>query len=105
MDGKNQYFVNIGTREISINRNGNNDEFIINADREELLLLREVFNEMYNSDTRAFFRSHVPFVEYHKDSSNDEYDEGMTRALQMIYDLGDDTTRHHISGMGVLKDK
>ncbi|UOQ94201.1 hydrolase [Halobacillus shinanisalinarum] len=101
---KNQYYVNIGTREISINHDGNNDEFMINADREELLLLREVFNEMYNSDTRAFFRSHVPFEEYHKDSSNDEYDEGMMRAFQMLYDLGDEKTRQHISGMGVLKD-
>ncbi|MCP3033372.1 hydrolase [Halobacillus sp. A1] len=101
---KKPYYVNIGTREISINHDGNNDDFIINADDEDLLLLREVFDEMYDSDTRAFFRAHVPFDPYHHDMSNDEFDEGMKSAFRMIYDLGDDQTKKHIRSMGVLED-
>ncbi|MFG6148203.1 hydrolase [Halobacillus sp. B23F22_1] len=101
---KRPYYVNIGTREISINHDANNDDFIIHADEEDLLLLREVFDEMYNSDTRSFFRAHVPFDPYHRDQSNDEFDEGMKSAFRMIYDLGDEKTKQHISSMGVLED-
>ncbi|MFC7063916.1 hydrolase [Halobacillus seohaensis] len=101
---KKQYYVNIGTREISINHDGNNDDFIINADEQDLLVLREVFDEMYNSDTRAFFRAHVPYDPYHHDMSNDEFDEGMKSAFRMIYELGDDPTKEHIRGMGILED-
>ncbi|MCP3028305.1 hydrolase [Halobacillus sp. A5] len=102
--GKQPYYVNIGTREISINHDANNDDFVIYADEGDLLLLREMFDEMYNSDTRAFFRAHVPFDPYHRDQANDEFDEGMKSAFRKIHELGDEQTKSHIASMGVLED-
>ncbi len=101
---KKEYYVNIGTREISINHDANNDDFIIEASNEEVMALREVFEEIYNSDMRSFFRSHVTAVPYHLDEANDEYDEGMKTAFRMIYNLGNEESRQQIEEMGVLED-
>ncbi|WP_173915784.1 hydrolase [Halobacillus sp. Marseille-Q1614] len=101
---KKPYYVNIGTKEISINHDGNNDDFIIYADEYDLLLLREIFDEIDNADTRSFYRAHIPFQPYHQDMDNDEYDDGMKGAFRMIYELGDEKTKNHITEMGVLED-
>ncbi|WP_181349497.1 hydrolase [Thalassobacillus sp. CUG 92003] len=101
---KKKYFVNIGTREISVNHDANNDDFIIYANDEEIVLLREVFDEVYNADMRSFFRSHTPFKPYHQDADNDEFDEGMNTVFQKLYEYGDDMTRENIRSMDVLED-
>ncbi|MFD1020553.1 hydrolase [Thalassobacillus hwangdonensis] len=101
---KEKYYVNLGTQEISLNHDANNDDFIIQATPEEIIELRTVFDEMYIADEWSFYRSHVPARPYHKDKSNDEYDEGMKRAFRMLHDLGDETTKHHIESMGVLEE-
>lgn len=98
-----KYYVNIGTQEISQILEGNNGTFIIYATDDEVFQLREMLSEMYNSDIRTFFRAHVPVKPYHEDGSNDEYDEGIKQAFQMIHDLGDDTTKIHIEEMGVIR--
>lgn len=101
---KEKYYINIGTREISLNHDGNNDDFIIYATREEVTALREVFDEIYNSDVRSFYRAHIPFMPYHQDQDNDDTEVEMKNAFQKIHDLGDETTRNHIEQMGVLED-
>ncbi|UOQ46429.1 hydrolase [Halobacillus salinarum] len=101
---KKKYNINLGTREISVNHDANNDDFAIYATEDEALKLREVFNEIYNSDVRSFFRAHVPAEPYHYDQANDEYDEGMAAAFRMIYELGDEGTKKQIEEMDVLKD-
>lgn len=102
---KNKYYINIGTREISLNLDGNNDDFIVYATEDEVFSLRELFDEIYNADVRSFYRAHVPAKPYHQDESNDEFDDGMKAAFQRIHDLGDETTRKHIDQMGVLKEE
>ncbi|ASK62895.1 hydrolase [Virgibacillus phasianinus] len=102
---KKKFYVNIGTQEISQIEYGNNQDFTINATDEEVLLLREKFNDMDQANFRAFFRAHVPIMSYHNDKSNHDYDGGMTGAFEMLYDLGDDQTKEHIEAMGVLSDK
>ncbi|MCT2535843.1 hydrolase [Aquibacillus koreensis] len=102
---KKKYFVNIGTLEISQMEYGNNKDFTIYATGEEVYHLREIMNEMYDSDMRGFWRAHVPYVPYHNDKSNDTYDDGIVEAFQMIHDLGDETTKEHIETMGVLDNK
>ncbi|UFT98172.1 hydrolase [Radiobacillus kanasensis] len=97
-----KYYVNIGTQEISQVQVGDNDEFIISATDEEVYQLREMMNQMYNADIHAFWRAHTPIVPYHNDKPNDDFDDGILNAFQMIHDLGDDTTRKHIEKMGVL---
>ncbi|CDQ21384.1 hypothetical protein SAMN05192559_11818 [Halobacillus karajensis] len=101
---RDKYYINMGTREISLNHDGNNDDFVIYATSEEVRALREVFDEIYNADTESFYRAHVPFRPYHNDRANDETDMDMKMAFQKIYELGDETTKAHITEMGVLKD-
>ncbi|WP_026569627.1 hypothetical protein [Sediminibacillus terrae] len=98
---KKRYFVNIGTLEISQVESGNNNDFTILASDEEVFQLREIFNEMYNSDITAFFRTHLP-IPYHKDSANDRYDTGIVSAFQKLYELGDEKTKSHIDSMHIL---
>lgn len=101
---KNNYYINIGTREISLNHDANNDDFIVSATEDEILELREIFDQMYNADIRSFFRAHIPAQPYHQDQSNDDYDVGMITAFRKIYELGDEQTKSHITQMGVLEE-
>ncbi len=84
---KRKYYVNIGTQEISQIPFGTNSEFVIQANDEEIFLLREKFNEIHDADMGTFVRAHIPFVPYHNDSQNDDYDSGLKGAYQMIYEL------------------
>lgn len=98
---KKKFYVNLGSQEISQIKYHNNDEYAIYATAEEVILLRQIFDEMQTADGWAFVRAHVPFIPYHKDKSNDNYDSGMMEALQFIHDLGDDTTKTHIESLGI----
>ncbi|TGB02158.1 hydrolase [Halobacillus salinus] len=100
---KNKYYVNIATKEISLNKDGNNDEFIVQATEDEILTLREIFDEIEMADNESFWRSHVPFQPYHQDQANDDFDAAMKVAFQKIYDWGEDETKALIKEMNVLE--
>ncbi|GAA0428493.1 hypothetical protein GCM10008983_00990 [Lentibacillus halophilus] len=104
MDRK-KYYVNAGSKEISQVRFDNNDVFTIFATDDEVNTLRHKMNNMDASDTRTFFRAHVPIKPYHDDESNDDYDHEITEAYRMIHALGDDETKQHITTMGILSDR
>lgn len=58
---RNKYYINMGTQEISLNHDANNDDFVVYATEEEIIKLREIFDEVYNSDMRSFFgRTFLP---------------------------------------------
>lgn len=99
---KKKYFVNVGTQEISQVRVGENDNFTIYATGEEVFHLRQQLTDMHDSDMQSFWRAHVPFVQYHWDESNDEYDKGLVSTFRMIHELGDEKTKEHIESMGIL---
>ncbi|RYG74524.1 hydrolase [Lentibacillus lipolyticus] len=101
---KKKYYVNLGSQEISQIRYDNNDEFTIYATQDEVQTLRHKLDNMNNSDTRAFFRAHVPIMPYHNDKPNDDYDSEITEAFRMMYDLGDQETKQHIEEIGILSD-
>ncbi|MEQ6377608.1 hydrolase [Bacillaceae bacterium S4-13-58] len=96
---KRKFYVNLGTQEISQIHNGNNDIFTIYATPEEVIKLREAFDEVYKDDVGAFLRAHVPFVEYHNDKPNDRVDSGLEKIISMIQELGDEKTREFISSI------
>ncbi len=100
---KEKFYVNIGTQEVSRIKAGNNDSFVIFATPEDIIELRELFDEMYDSDNLAFIRAHVPIKEYHNDAENDMFDQGMINVFQKLYTLGDEQTRDHIRSMGILE--
>ncbi|MEN1970294.1 hydrolase [Lentibacillus sp. N15] len=102
---KKTFYINMGSQEISQMKYGNNEELVIYATENEANELRRKMTEMDDANFRAFFRAHVPIMPYHHDQPNDDYDSGMTDAFQMIYDLGSEETRKHITDMGILTDR
>lgn len=102
---KKKYFVNVGTHEISQIEFGNNVDFIVYATDDDVRLLRAKMDNMHEAGIGTFFRAHVPIMSYHKDKSNENYDQGITEAFQMIHELGDEQTKKHIESMDVLGDR
>lgn len=98
------YYVNVGSREVSQELYGNRASFTIEANREEIRLLRAKMDAMQDADTISFFRAHVPFIPYHKDSGSNTYDAEMNAVFQMVHDLGGDETKADLASMGVLGD-
>jgi len=101
---KKTYYINLSSTEISQIKYANNDHFTIQATEDEVSQLRAKMDNMNDADFGAYMRAHVPIMAYHKDSENDAYDQGITEAFQMIYNLGDGDTKQHIEEMGVLGD-
>lgn len=99
---KQKYYVNLGSKEISTVKFQNNDSYVIYANDDEIQRLRQIFDHMHDGDMNTFYRVHVPIMPYHKDKGNDTYDAGMLDAFQIIYDLGDERTKEHVTDIGVL---
>jgi hypothetical protein len=102
---KKTYFINIGTGEISQSSTDSAWNFKIEASDDEIIMLRELFDQNYSTEWQSFFRAHVPYVQYHHDRENDAYDDTMIQAYRIIYNLGDNEARAHISSMGILKEQ
>ncbi|WLR50309.1 hydrolase [Bacillus tianshenii] len=100
---KKTYYVAVGAREISQIRDYGLNQFEIQATEDEIFRLREVFDEAYSADWLSFWRSHVPYVQYHHDKENDMYDDDMKQVFQMIYEFGTPETKQQIESIGVLK--
>ncbi|SFJ32009.1 MULTISPECIES: hydrolase [unclassified Bacillus (in: firmicutes)] len=99
---KKTYYISVANGEISQAKTANTYSFTIEATDEEILRLREYFDNAYREDLGTFVRSHVPFVEYHHDSNNDRYDEQLQKAYRMIYELGDNEAKELIAQMGII---
>ncbi|HZW69174.1 MAG TPA: hydrolase [Pseudogracilibacillus sp.] len=102
---KKTYYIDLQSREISQNKTYNNHHYQIEATHEEAMELRRLLTKVYDADVDAYWRAHIPFVPYHKDLANDQYDEAFTAALALVYDLGDEATRAYIDTTGVLSDR
>ncbi|WP_035349896.1 hypothetical protein [Fictibacillus gelatini] len=97
-----RYYVNVESGEIHPDKTASGFEFEIEATDRDVIELKKLFDECDRSATKTFWRAHVPFLEYHNDQSNDEYDEAMKKIYKMIHDLGQPETREHIESMGIL---
>lgn len=102
---KKTYYINMQAREISQVKFQNNHHYEIRATEDQVNELRRLFNKVADADRDAYWRSHIPFVPYHNDLANDQYDEAFTEALGLIYELGDDATKNYIDTTGVLTDR
>ncbi|RLQ97852.1 hydrolase [Falsibacillus albus] len=101
-DQKRTYYIEVGSGEISSSSTDSPWNFKIEATDEEITKLREIFDSNYATDEQGFFRSHVPYIQYHYDRENDAYDRNLQQVYQMIHDLGDEEARNHIESMGIL---
>lgn len=99
---KKTYYISVEAGEISQVKSAADWEYKIEATDDEIIKLRELFDENYANDVEGFLRAHVPFVEYHNDSSNDKYDENMQKVFKMIYELGDEEAREFIKTQGII---
>lgn len=99
---KKTYYVNLGAGEISQVKEEIADFYTIQATSEEVALLRALLQKMHESDFTTFIRAHVPILPYHKDQSNDIYDENLVKVFEMMYQLGDENAKDHIVSMGIL---
>lgn len=96
------YYISVGSGEISQVKSGSTWEYKIEATDEEVRQLRNLFDGNYSNEVENFLRAHVPFVEYHYDSSNDKYDSNLLQVYQIIYQLGDQEAKNFIESEGIL---
>lgn len=101
-DEKKTYYITLVNGEIMTSATDSPWQYKIEATEDEIIKLREIFDSSDDNSVYDFLRAHVPFVEYHQDRTNDQYDQNLLRAYQMIYDLGDEEAKSHISGIGIL---
>lgn len=99
---KKTYYIDIGSGEITQSSTASTWSFKIEANDEEITQLREEFDYNYSEGVQNFLRAHIPFVEYHNDKENHTQDRSLVRIYEMIHQLGDDETKMHIEGMGIL---
>ncbi|WP_077619155.1 hydrolase [Bacillus sinesaloumensis] len=96
------YYISVGSGEISQVKSGSTWEYKIEATDEEIHQLRNLFTTNYGNEIEGFLRAHVPYVEYHNDSSNDRYDTTLLQVFEMIYQLGDQETKDFIQSQGIF---
>ncbi|MET3683615.1 hypothetical protein ABID56_001724 [Alkalibacillus flavidus] len=94
-----KFYVSIETGEISEAKAGNNDDFVIYGGPEDIISLRECFDDLKRAEADTGFRATIPFKEYHQDDENDAYDYLFMKGYKKIYELGDAETKHHIESM------
>ncbi|ASB87804.1 hydrolase [Bacillus sonorensis] len=98
---KRTYYISVQDGMISQHSGASPWEFEISADDDDIIILREYFDQLHSQDWINFFRAHVPAVEYHYDSSNDKMDELRRNIYGMLYRLGNEETRSFISENGL----
>ncbi|MTH54454.1 hydrolase [Bacillus mangrovi] len=104
MSEKRTYYVTVGSGEISQLSDSSAWNYRIEATDDEIIQLREYFDQQYASDWKGFFRTHVPYVQYHFDRPNDEVDSANLNIYRMIYELGDSEAKQHIAEQKILND-
>ncbi|MCY9674590.1 hydrolase [Bacillus pumilus] len=91
------YYVSVQDGSISQHRDAAAWQFQIEADDDQIY-----FDEQYMTDWKGFFRAHVPYLEYHYDSPNDEMDRKRKEIYSMIFELGNEETKNFIETNGLM---
>ncbi|EZP76563.1 hypothetical protein H839_14839 [Parageobacillus genomosp. 1] len=102
---KKTYYVSMESGEISQVKTASPWDFQIEATDDEIIQLREYFDQNYSTDLQAFFRAHVPYVQYHYDRENDAYDRTLMKIYQLIYKLGNEEAKAHIRSLGIIPEE
>ncbi|WP_166238513.1 hypothetical protein [Paenibacillus turpanensis] len=99
---KKKYYVSVQAGTVMENQGDSSYELEIEATPKEVEDLQELFEGQSWVNERAFWRAHVPGVEYHHDAVNDYYDDYLVEIYRKIYELGTRETREHIQSMNIL---
>ena len=101
---KHSYYINIQSHEIFSEPDGLEWDFRIEATDKEVAVLERLFDKTEEADWESYIRAHIPYLEYHHQPQNREYDQRILWIYSMLYDLGDEKTRAHIRKMGILNE-
>jgi hypothetical protein len=101
-NSKKTYYITVGDGEISQLSTASPWDFKIEATDEEIIKLRQYFDQVYSSDWQGFLRAHTPYVQYHYDRENDAIDDTNKLIYEMIYELGDEEAKAHIRTQGLI---
>ncbi|EIT86295.1 hypothetical protein A374_05006 [Fictibacillus macauensis ZFHKF-1] len=101
---KTTYYVNVESGEIHTDSSVASFQFEICATEDEAHELAKLFQACDEAAMGTFWRSHVPYVSYHNDQENDQYDQCLKHVYQFIHDHGQPLTKSHIASMGILND-
>ncbi|MCM3271375.1 hypothetical protein [Paenibacillus elgii] len=101
MDKKN-YYVSVQSKTIMQHQGDAAYELEIEATPEEVIKLKELFEDVEYAEELTFSRAHFPGIPYHHDKENDAYDSYLKNVYQTLYSLGTDETKKHIQTMNVL---
>lgn len=99
---KKPFYVSVQAGSIVPQEGDTNFEFEIEATAAQLDALQQLFDGKEEADNDAYFRAHVPFLEYGHDAPNDAMDRHLTAVYRMLHELGTPETKRHIASMGVL---
>lgn len=99
---KKPFYVSVQAGSIVPQEGDTNFEFEVEATDAQMDALQQLFDKREEADNAAYFRAHVPFLEYEHDAPNDAADRELTAVYRMLYELGTPETRRHIVSMGVL---
>ena len=102
---KYSYYVNIQSNEIFRGPFDGEWDFKIEATASQVAVLERLFDRNDQTDWESYFRSHIPFLEYHHQPQNMEYDWRIGLIYTMLFTLGDEKTRAHIRKMGILNEE
>ncbi|WP_231893368.1 hydrolase [Rossellomorea aquimaris] len=103
MESKHTYYVDISSGDILQDPNQNaSPSYKIHATPTEMTELKMLFNENYSDDMSTMRRAQVPFRQYHNAPEDDQYDRSMKDIFAMIYKLGDEEAKRHITEIGIL---
>ncbi|MBP1989204.1 hypothetical protein [Paenibacillus eucommiae] len=98
---KKSYYIAVGASGIMESQGDAAYEFEIVATEEDILKLRELFEEREDADQEGYVHAHVPWM-YTYDGPNDKNDYYLSQVYGMLHELGTEETRKHIEKMNVL---
>jgi hypothetical protein len=101
-NSKKPYYITVANGEISQFSTVSPWDFKIEATDDEIIKLRQYFDQVYSSDIKGFYRAHTPYVQYHYDRENDAIDDTNKLIYKMIYELGDEEAKEHIRTQGLI---
>ncbi|MEY2196184.1 hydrolase [Neobacillus sp. BF23-41] len=101
---KHSYFINIQSHEIFSEPNGVEWDFKIDATESQVAVLERLFDKTEETDWESYFRAHIPYLEYHHQPQNKEYDLRILLIYSLLYYLGDEKSRAHIREMRILNE-
>ena len=99
---KYSYYINIQSHEIFSEPLGAEWDFKIEATTSQLAVLERLFDKTDETDWESYIRAHIPYLEYHHQPQNKEYDLRLHLIYTFLYYLGDEKTRQHIGDMGII---